>query len=93
MNEISKTDKVGEIFIVVGENVKLIDDKLSDVEGHVKITNFQDLMTAASLIYTTLKQIYAALGKDFSVAIPGPVGKIIDLILTALDESPKTPTV
>lgn len=93
MNEISKTDKVGELLIVLGENIKLLDDKFADAEGHIKLTNFQDVVEAASLVYTTLKQVYAALGKDFSVAIPGSIGKIIDLILTALDESSKTPTV
>lgn len=92
MTEISKTDKVGELLIVLGENIKLIDDKFADVDGHIKLANFQDVVEAASLVYMTLKQIYAAMGKDFTVAIPGSIGKIIDLILTALDETPK-PTV
>lgn len=91
MQEISKTDKVGELLIVLGENIKLIDDKFADADGNIKLVNFQDVIEAISLLYGTTKQVYAAMGKDFTVAIPGSVGKIIDLILTALDETPKQP--
>lgn len=89
--EISKTDKVGELLIVLGENIKLIDDKFADADGNIKLTNFQDVVEAVSLIYGTTKQVYTALGKNFEVAIPGPIGKIIDSILTSLDETPKQP--
>lgn len=83
---ISKTDKVGEILIVLGQNVKLIDDKWADENGDIKLTSIQDVAEAVGLMYTTLEQIYKALGKNFEVIIPGPIGKIIDSILKALNE-------
>lgn len=87
--EVSKTDKVGCVFVTVGEALKLIDDKFGDVNGDVKLDNFDKVVEAASLLYATFKQAYACSGKTFEINVPGAWGAILKLILDTLDKEPK----
>lgn len=87
---VSKTDKIGCGMIQLGESLMELDTRFGDENGNIKIQTFDKALEAATLLYATIKQVYACSGREFSVEVGGIGGKILELIFQLLDEqSPK----
>ena len=88
---VSKTDKIGCAFIQLGEALMELDTRFGDENGNIKIQTFDKALEATTLLYATIKQVYACGGKDFTIEVGGIGGKILELILELLDEKNPKP--
>lgn len=89
--ELSKTDKIAAALHAFADGISLIDDRLANEAGHVEIKTIEAALEAGTLLFSTIKNVYKSQGKEFTINIPGPTGKILNLLLDLLDkeDSPK----
>lgn len=80
----SKTDMLACALRQIADSIAKIDDNFADENGDVKIDSLDDGIKIATMAYSLIQEIYKCYGKEFSVAIPGAGGKLIELILELL---------
>lgn len=88
---VSKTDMVGCGMVQLGESLMELDTRFGNENGDIKIQSFDKALEAVTLLYSTIKSVYACSGKTFSIEVGGVAGKVLELILELLDEkNPKS---